>query len=185
MTDKLPPPLLALFQPRPPLRYLAPTTRAPEDCKKSTISGVAAYLARAKEEQPAFEDEHPYNATECWIQRKWRQKLEKQEAQRVKLEEGLKTCMYIPASNHLPIFLHSEVALTMRLPCDQLTPRRIRKLAATRTELFSSQDSTTKSKKPTWNASLAVLVLLKEYGLLDLNLTTTPTDVFSCSDSHR
>ncbi|KAJ6119951.1 hypothetical protein N7523_004231 [Penicillium sp. IBT 18751x] len=90
MTDKLPPPLLALFQPRPPLRYLAPTTRAPEDCKKSTISGVAAYLARAKEEQPAFEEEHPYNATECWIQRKWRQKLEKQEAQRVKLEEGLK-----------------------------------------------------------------------------------------------
>jgi U1 small nuclear ribonucleoprotein of 70kDa MW N terminal. len=97
MTDKLPPPLLALFQPRPPLRYLPPTTRAPEDCKKSTISGVAAFLSRAKEEQPTFEEEHPYNATECWIQRKWRQKLEKQESHRVKLDEGVKTCMNISA----------------------------------------------------------------------------------------
>jgi U1 small nuclear ribonucleoprotein len=103
MTDKLPPPLLALFQPRPPLRYLPPTTRAPEDCKKSTISGVAAYLARAKEEQPAFEEEHPYNATESWIQRKWRQTLEKQERQRAKLEEDLKNCMDHPHPLNLPL----------------------------------------------------------------------------------
>lgn len=115
MTDKLPPPLLALFQPRPPLRYLPPTTRAPDDCKKSTISGVAGYLARAKEEQPTFEEEHPYNATECWIQRKWRQKLEKKELQHRQLEDGVKTCMYHP---HLPAFLvyplYSKFTLLMR-----------------------------------------------------------------------
>jgi len=102
MTDKLPPPLLALFQPRPPLRYLPPTTRAPDECKKSTISGVAGYLSRAKEEQPNFDEEHPYNATECWIQRKWREKLEKQELHRQRLEEGLKTCMCYAQPRGLP-----------------------------------------------------------------------------------
>ena len=44
MTDKLPPPLLALFQPRPPLRYIPPADRAPEDKPKSAISGVAQFL---------------------------------------------------------------------------------------------------------------------------------------------
>lgn len=89
MTDKLPPPLLALFQPRPPLRFIPPSDRAPEDCQKSTISGVAQYLAEAKK----FEEEVPYNATDCWIQRKWRQKLEKKEQLANQLTEGLKTCM--------------------------------------------------------------------------------------------
>ncbi|KAJ5881059.1 U1 small nuclear ribonucleoprotein [Penicillium subrubescens] len=87
MTDKLPPPLLALFQPRPPLRYIAPTDRAPEDCPKSTISGVAQYLAAAKE----FEEEAPYNATECWLQRKWREKVEKKEALTSQLTDGFQT----------------------------------------------------------------------------------------------
>lgn len=90
MTDKLPPPLLALFQPRPPLRYIAPTDRAPEDCPKSTISGVAQYLAAAKE----FEEEVPYNATECWLQRKWREKVEKKEALTSQMTDGLETCMH-------------------------------------------------------------------------------------------
>ncbi|KAJ5690071.1 hypothetical protein N7462_004463 [Penicillium macrosclerotiorum] len=85
MTDKLPPPLLALFQPRPPLRYIPPSDRAPEDCKKSAISGVAQYLSEAK----AFEEESPYNATECWLQRKWRQKLEQKEMIAAKLNDSL------------------------------------------------------------------------------------------------
>ena len=90
MTDKLPPPLLALFQPRPPLRYIPPSDRAPEDVKKSTISGVAQYLPAAKE----FEEQSPYNATECWLQRKWRQKLEKKERLATQLTEGLQNCVY-------------------------------------------------------------------------------------------
>ncbi|OQE31990.1 hypothetical protein PENSTE_c001G08666 [Penicillium steckii] len=87
MTDKLPPPLLALFQPRPPLRYIPPGDRAPEDCQKSTISGVAQYLPEAKK----FDEESPYNATDCWIQRKWRQKQEKKEQLANQLTEGLES----------------------------------------------------------------------------------------------
>ncbi|KAF7588983.1 hypothetical protein BBP40_004950 [Aspergillus hancockii] len=76
MTDKLPPPLLALFQPRPPLRYVTPIDRAPEDCKKSTLGGIAQYLPELKE----YGEEYPYNATESWIQRKMRLKQEKKES---------------------------------------------------------------------------------------------------------
>ncbi|KAJ5279636.1 hypothetical protein N7478_005008 [Penicillium angulare] len=87
MTDKLPPPLLALFQPRPPLRYIPPSDRAPEDCPKSTISGVAQFLPEAKN----FEEEAPYNATESWLQRKWRQKVENKERLEKQVTEGLQT----------------------------------------------------------------------------------------------
>ncbi|KAK9477975.1 hypothetical protein V1514DRAFT_332507 [Lipomyces japonicus] len=44
MTDKLPPPLLALFAPRPPLRFLAPTDSAPEHRRTAAISGLSQYL---------------------------------------------------------------------------------------------------------------------------------------------
>ncbi|KAE8369637.1 U1 small nuclear ribonucleo protein of 70kDa MW N terminal-domain-containing protein [Aspergillus caelatus] len=87
MTDKLPPPLLALFQPRPPLRYVTPIDRAPEDCKKSTLGGIAQYLPDLKE----YEEEYPYNATESWIQRKLRQKQEKKENIDKHLTEGIHT----------------------------------------------------------------------------------------------
>lgn len=89
MTDKLPPPLLALFQPRPPLRYIPPSDRAPDDCAKSTISGVAQFLAEA----PKFKEESPYNATESWLQRKWREKLEKKEKAKTQVDKGLEGCM--------------------------------------------------------------------------------------------
>ncbi|KAK1145309.1 hypothetical protein N8T08_004470 [Aspergillus melleus] len=85
MTDKLPPPLLALFQPRPPLRYVTPIDRAPEDAKKSTISGVAQFLPEAKK----FEEEAPYNATDSWLQRKIRQKAEAKERLNKQLTEDL------------------------------------------------------------------------------------------------
>ncbi|GAB1196828.1 U1 small nuclear ribonucleo protein of 70kDa MW N terminal-domain-containing protein [Aspergillus pseudonomiae] len=87
MTDKLPPPLLALFQPRPPLRYVTPIDRAPEDCKKSTLGGVAQFLPDLKE----YEEEYPYNATESWIQRKLRQKQEKKENIEKHLTDGIHT----------------------------------------------------------------------------------------------
>ena len=88
MTDKLPPPLLALFQPRPPLRYLPPSDRAPDDCQKSTISGVAQFLADAK----TFADEAPYNATESGVQRKLREKVEKKDQLEKQIADGLKNC---------------------------------------------------------------------------------------------
>lgn len=91
MTDKLPPPLLALFQPRPPLRYVTPINRAPEDCKKSSIGGIAQFLPEVKK----YEEEIPYTPTESWIQRKLRQKVEKKENINKQLTEGLETCMII------------------------------------------------------------------------------------------
>lgn len=89
MTDKLPPPLLALFQPRPPLRWVTPINRAPEDVKKSSLSGVAQFLPEA---QKAAE-ETEYYPKETWLQRKWRQKVEKKERLNKHLTEGLETCM--------------------------------------------------------------------------------------------
>ncbi|THC92236.1 hypothetical protein EYZ11_008297 [Aspergillus tanneri] len=86
MTDKLPPPLLALFQPRPPLRYVTPLDRAPEDARKSTIGGIGQFLPEIKK----YEEEIPYNATDCWLQRKWRQKLEAKERLNNQLTEGLR-----------------------------------------------------------------------------------------------
>lgn len=85
MTDKLPPPLLALFQPRPPLRYVTPINRAPEDVKKSTIGGIAQYLPEIKK----YEEEIPYTATESWIQRKWREKLQKKERVHSQVNEAV------------------------------------------------------------------------------------------------
>lgn len=49
MTDKLPPQLLALFAPRPQLRYLPPSDHAPEDRSTAKITGVAQYLPALKE----------------------------------------------------------------------------------------------------------------------------------------
>ncbi|KAL2865120.1 U1 small nuclear ribonucleoprotein 70 kDa [Aspergillus lucknowensis] len=85
MTDKLPPPLLALFQPRPPLRWVTPLDRAPEDIRKSKITGIAEFLPEAKKNA----EEAQYNPTETWLQRKWRQNLEKKERLNKHLTEGL------------------------------------------------------------------------------------------------
>lgn len=84
MTDKLPPQLLALFQPRPPLRYIPPQDTSPEDSasRSSHITGIASFLP-ALEVYAATDD---YTPTESWLQRKDRIKQEKKE----KLEEMAK-----------------------------------------------------------------------------------------------
>lgn len=107
MTDKLPPNLLALFAPRPPLRYIPPSDRAPDDIKPSNIGGVAQFL----DELRKYDEEVPYNATESWLQRKARLKEEKKLNIERHLTEGLKECMFpeslrlkslsIPATNHV------------------------------------------------------------------------------------
>ncbi|MCJ1229363.1 hypothetical protein MMC12_006029 [Toensbergia leucococca] len=83
MTHKLPPNLLALFAPRPALRYLPPSDHAPEERKTNNIGGVAHFLDALKE----YED-IPYEPTESWLQRKDRLKLEKREKQENLLTEG-------------------------------------------------------------------------------------------------
>ncbi|KIY04008.1 uncharacterized protein Z520_00700 [Fonsecaea multimorphosa CBS 102226] len=75
MTDKLPPNLLALFQPRPPLRYIPPQDTAPDEkaLKQSQLSGIAAYLPQLEE----YKATDVYEATESWLQQRDRKRLEK------------------------------------------------------------------------------------------------------------
>ncbi|RMD41976.1 hypothetical protein DV735_g3167, partial [Chaetothyriales sp. CBS 134920] len=81
MTDKLPPQLLALFQPRPPVRYMPPLDDAPEQraAKRSTISGLAAFLPQLDD----YKENDVYEPTESWLQQRDRKRLEK----KARLEE--------------------------------------------------------------------------------------------------
>lgn len=92
MTDKLPPNLLALFAPRPALRYLPPSDHAPEDRKTNNIGGVAQFLTRVKEE--GINEDVEYHPTESWLQRKDRLKMEKKERQQKLVTEGFAECMF-------------------------------------------------------------------------------------------
>jgi U1 small nuclear ribonucleoprotein 70kDa len=87
MTDKLPPNLLALFAPRPALRYLPPNDHAPEERRTHPISGVASYLPLMKEYE-----EIPYEPTESWLDRKIRIKAEKREKQERLLSDLASSC---------------------------------------------------------------------------------------------
>lgn len=77
MTDKLPPPLLMLFQPRPPIRYIPPQDDAPESraSKQSTISGLGAFLPQLQD----YKQEDDYEPTESWIQKRDRVRHEKRQ----------------------------------------------------------------------------------------------------------
>ncbi|KIW03849.1 uncharacterized protein PV09_05148 [Verruconis gallopava] len=86
MTDKLPPNLLALFAPRPPLRYLPPTDHAPADRRTAYISSVADYLPALEE----YKRTDVYHPTESHQQRKDRIKLEKQKKADWLTTEGVK-----------------------------------------------------------------------------------------------
>ncbi|KAI1318658.1 RNA-binding domain-containing protein [Xylariaceae sp. FL0255] len=84
MTDKLPTNLLALFAPRPPLRYLDPPDRAPEDRRTAKITSIAQYLPSLA----AYKESDGYVPTESWLQRRDRKKLEKKEEQAQMLGDG-------------------------------------------------------------------------------------------------
>jgi len=88
MTDKLPPNLLALFAPRPPLRWVPPSDHAPGERKTAPISGLAAFLPQLQE----YKEEDSYIPTESWLQRKDRIQLEKRQRQEKLLTEGPQNC---------------------------------------------------------------------------------------------
>ncbi|KAK5652493.1 hypothetical protein OQA88_10395 [Cercophora sp. LCS_1] len=75
MTDKLPPNLLALFAPRPPLRWVPPSDFPPEQRKTAAVSGIAEYLPALAQ----YEREYEYHPTESWLEARDRKKREKQE----------------------------------------------------------------------------------------------------------
>ena len=92
MTDKLPPNLLALFAPRPALRYLPPSDHAPEQRKTNAISGVGAFLGELKTYEKI-----PYEPSESWLQKRDRVKAEKKERQEQLLGEGFEKCRRSPS----------------------------------------------------------------------------------------
>ncbi|EMR64725.1 putative u1 small nuclear ribonucleo protein [Eutypa lata UCREL1] len=77
MTDKLPPNLLALFAPRPPLRWVPHPDFAPEQRRTTNITGLGEYLPALA----AYKDKDGYVPTESWLQMRDRKKLEKQAKQ--------------------------------------------------------------------------------------------------------
>ncbi|ODQ54377.1 RNA-binding domain-containing protein, partial [Saitoella complicata NRRL Y-17804] len=82
-TDKLPPNLLALFQPRPPVRYLAPVDIAPEKRITPRLSGVAKYAAMLNDHVA------DYTPTESIAERQERLKAEKKAKHEQDLKEAL------------------------------------------------------------------------------------------------
>ncbi len=109
MTDKLPPNLLALFAPRPPLRWVPPSDHAPEERKTAHISGIAAFLPQLQE----YKETDEYTPTESWLQRKDRIKLEKKQRQEKLLKEGPLSCEGHPTCFDC-LYLHLFGVLSMR-----------------------------------------------------------------------
>lgn len=88
MTDKLPPNLLALFAPRPPLRWVPPPDYPAEDRRTANISGLAGFLGALKE----YKDNDNFVPTESWLEARDRKKLEKKSAVEQLLTEAPKNC---------------------------------------------------------------------------------------------
>jgi U1 small nuclear ribonucleoprotein 70kDa len=86
MTDKLPPQLLALFAPRPPLRYLPPSDTAPEKRKTAGISGLAKFISSV-----AWDDDG-HSPTETEEQKKIKRREAKVLRQEKYLREGTEHC---------------------------------------------------------------------------------------------
>ncbi|KAI2615286.1 RNA-binding domain-containing protein [Hypoxylon sp. NC1633] len=84
MTDKLPPNLLALFAPRPPLRWVPAPDFAPEQRKTHAITGLSGYLPALA----AYKNNDGYQPTESWLQMRDRKKLEKNTHQEKMLTDG-------------------------------------------------------------------------------------------------
>lgn len=91
MTDRLPPNLLALFAPRPPLRWVPPADHPPEQRKTANISGLAQFLPAAAE----YEREYQYHPTESWLEARDRKKREKAAEVEKTMTEGPKQCEFL------------------------------------------------------------------------------------------
>lgn len=94
MTDKLPPQLLALFAPRPPLRWVPQADQASEQRKTAVISGLADYLPALH----AYKDSDGFQPTESWLQMRDRKKREAKLKQEKLLTEAPLACECSQAS---------------------------------------------------------------------------------------
>jgi len=146
MTDKLPPNLLALFAPRPPLRWVPPCDQAPEKRKTAPIDGVAAFLPSLAQ----YEREHEYHPTESWLEKRDRKIREKKEAAEKLVAEAPKLCTRILSCHCLTRLLTDRQTTRMRTPISEGTHSRH--------ALF--RVSTTRPTSRIWSASLGALARL-------------------------
>lgn len=96
MTDRLPQNLLALFAPRPPLRWVPPVDLPSEQRKTAAISGVADFLP----EMASYEREYEYKPTESWLEARDRKKREHEAEIKRIVTEGPKQCESSPIRSH-------------------------------------------------------------------------------------
>jgi U1 small nuclear ribonucleoprotein len=99
MTDRLPPNLLALFAPRPPLRWVPPSDHAPEQRKTAAVSGLAQFLPALAE----YEREYEYHPTESWLEARDRKKREKAQQIEALVTEGPKNCAQTSRLTYRPL----------------------------------------------------------------------------------
>ena len=90
MTDKLPPNLLALFAPRPALRYLPPTDRAPSERRTALIGGTADFLKDLQEYK-----QETYESEGTWFERKEIRKAENIELRKKVTVDDYANCLFI------------------------------------------------------------------------------------------
>lgn len=90
MTDKLPPNLLALFAPRPPLRFLPAQDHAAKDRRTARITALSDFLPALEE----YKKTDVYHPTESHHQHQLRVKLEKQKKADLLAEKGVDMCMF-------------------------------------------------------------------------------------------
>lgn len=110
MTDKLPPNLLALFAPRPPLRYLPHNDYAPHERKTQKVEGVAAFLEALRAPDPDFVP------TESWLQKKDRKELEKKQEQEQFIKDGIVNCTSSTAPHTAHQICPETAALARGIP---------------------------------------------------------------------
>jgi U1 small nuclear ribonucleoprotein len=142
MTDKLPPNLLALFAPRPPLRFMPPADHPPGERKTAAISGIASFLPALQE----YKETDKYIPTESWLQRKDRIRLEKKEKQEKLLKEGPLSCEGDPTCFDYLLLSLSELMDSCSLTSNtdmillQTNRKRIQILEAMLTRPYLLQD---------------------------------------------
>lgn len=90
MTDKLPPNLLALFAPRPPLRWVKPIDHPPQARRTKAITGTGHYLEALKE----YKENDTFTPTESWLEARDRKKVEKKEAIRELVQGAPEKCWW-------------------------------------------------------------------------------------------
>jgi hypothetical protein len=86
MTDRLPPHLRRLFEPRPPIKYLKPLDRHPSQRRGPTVSGIGDLVHLLKDYDP------DYVPRETLEERRKRMKEEKQALHEARLKEALEKC---------------------------------------------------------------------------------------------